>query len=307
MKICQYNIYFGHHPGVKMYDRINDVCKCILKQNPDVICLQEVLYEAHELIFTALSETYPFVYPNMSGDAYQIKSYDTMIFSRYPITKPKTYPFLSYTTMGRDLKLVVVTDKDSNEYYICTSHFESEFRDGCAKKIYQYESCSDILRQLYEKTKIPIFLCADTNVCSISEHSFHEAFSYVKGWRDAWIENGSSKTEETTFDPNTNPLLKIRYIGMDNSAKQRFVSRLDRILHMSDLHTIDFKMFGTESDQILSDHYGIVCTVTKTKPEDRRIYVSPTFLIPNTRKANDPFNDTFNNNKRNKTITKKLF
>jgi len=280
LKLCQYNIYFGSHPGINICDRTSNVCQCILEQDADVVCLQEVLYSMYELIVDQLSTIYPYIYPDPLDGL--TSAYDTMIFSRYPITNATSYQFEG-TIMGRNIKLVIVTDNDSNKYYICTTHFESEFKDGCTKKIYQYNRCADILHQLYHKTGIPVIMCADTNVCLISEQSFNDAFSYNKGWRDAWIEDGTSNADKITFDPNTNPLLIERYAGMDNSLKQRFVSRLDRIIHLSNMHVIDFKMFGSPNsenfmnrEKILSDHYGIVCTITDKKPEFRDDYVPHT-------------------------------
>lgn len=291
MKICQYNIFFGDHPGIHINERMMNVCKCILEQNADIICLQEVLSIMRDQIIKFFSKTHRYVYydrgynhdsnsdSNNNLIPTSISTYDTMIFSRYPITKATTHHF-DMTSMQRNIKLVLITDDSLNQYYICTSHFESEFKNGCTNKIYQYNRCADILYQLHQKTFIPIILCADTNICSITKQSFHEIFSYVKGWRDAWVENGSPITDEITFNPNTNPLLMKRYSGMDNTLKQKYVSRLDRILHMSKMHTIDFKIFGTDPNIILSDHYGIMCTISNKKPDFREDYISPVIPPP---------------------------
>jgi len=283
MKICQYNIYFGQHPGVSIVDRMKDVCQCILEQDADIVCLQEVLFSMYENIIDMLSPTYPYVYPDSITT-----TYDTMILSRYPIASATTYKF-EFTTMGRNIRLVNITDHYNNSYYLCTIHFESEFKDGCKKKIYQYNKCADILCQLYQNTGIPVIMCADTNICTVSQHSFDEAFNYQsKGWRDAWIENDHDINQELTFDANTNPILLERYSKMNNASKSRYSSRLDRIIHLSDMHTTDFKLFGTEQDKILSDHYGVCCTMSNTKPVNRESYVSN--IVP-----------------KPKIITKKLF
>jgi endonuclease/exonuclease/phosphatase family metal-dependent hydrolase len=269
MKICQYNIYFGNYPGINIDDRMKSVCQCILNQNADVVCLQEVVRNIYDLIVILLSEKYPYMYP----DDGLMCTYGTVIFSRYPIINAATHHF-EFTSMGRDIKLAAITDNNLNTYYICTSHFESEFRDGCTKKIYQYNRCADILYQIYQKSKNPIIMCADTNVCPLSERNFHEAFSYAKGWRDTWVENGSSKTNEFTFDSYTNPIL------IKNASKHKYISRLDRIMHLSNMHTNEFKIFGNDRDKILSDHYGIVCTFSDMKPIDRGDYIPP--VISNT-------------------------
>lgn len=295
MKICQYNIYFGVDLEINITDRMKNVCECILEQNADVVCLQEVLFTVYDQIVLLLSGKYPYIYPDPINEL--TSRYDTMILSVYPIMNSTTHKFdalysegFKGTTMGRDLKLVLITDNDSNKYYICTTHFESEFRDRCTRKIYQYTTCSDILYQIYQKTGIPIILCADTNVCAQSSQPFHEAFNYAKGWRDAWVEDGSSKLHEITFDSNTNPILKERYASMDNTTKQKFSSRLDRILHLSNMHMVDFKMFGTDENILLSDHYGITCTISNKKPEARGDYVPLVISHTDKKKINDPYN-----------------
>lgn len=263
MKVLQYNIYFGELPGITLEKRLENVCACILEQDADVVCLQEVLRDTYDFIVVLLKDMYPHVYPDQSEGL--ITSYETLILSRYPIIRSTKYKY-EFTSMGRDMKLILIAD-DKSRYYICTTHFESEFKDGCMKKKYQYTRCADILYHLHKKTNIPIILCADTNVCSMTEKTFYDAFSYARGWRDSWIETGSTITNEITFDSDNNPILKSRH----NDNKYR--SRLDRILHISKLHAVNFKLFGTENTRLLSDHYGIMCEFTDIKPENRGDYV----------------------------------
>lgn len=295
MRILQYNIYFGDHPGVTIKERTTNVCRCILEQNADVLCLQEVLRELYGHVVQLLQSEYPYVYPDPEDGI--LNAYDTVIFSRHPIKRATKHKF-EFTSMGRDIKLALITDDTDSKYYICTVHFESEFKDGCMKKIYQYSRCSDILYQLYKKTNIPVILCADTNTCEKSSLAFHNAFSYAHGWRDAWIESGSSKEHEITFDSEKNPILRSRY----TDGKQMYRSRLDRVLHLSNLHIDNFKLFGDDPTGILSDHYGVICELTPQKPEGRGDYVSP-HISPNGRvdvKSNEV-------KKRVYVSTKKMF
>lgn len=271
MKLLQYNIYFGEHTDISISDRMNNVCKCILEQDADVVCVQEVLCNMYNQIVVALNNVYSHVYPD-PRDGLNVK-YGTMILSKFPINSATTHKF-EFTSMGRDIKLIMTTDAENNKYYICNVHFESEFKSKCMNKKYQYNRCSDILHHLHKKTNIPIFLCTDTNICDITLRAFHDAFNFTKGWRDAWIENGSVKERELTFDSDTNPILIKRY-GNNDKLKRTCKVRLDRILHLSNMHITDFKLIGTDNNEILSDHYGILCNVSSLKPESRGEYVSP--------------------------------
>jgi endonuclease/exonuclease/phosphatase family metal-dependent hydrolase len=268
MKIVQYNIYFGDHPKVDIESRLENICKCLLGEDADVVCLQEVLQTTYNLITGLLADTYPYAYPDPRLGLRM--SYDTVIFSKHPIKTANSHKY-EFTTMGRGIRLVKI-QKDQAEIYISTTHFESEFKGECSNKRYQYDKCSDVLYQIHRNTNIPIFLCSDTNVCKTTEASFHNSFTYAKGWRDAWIESGSDKETEITFDSDTNPILIERYC---KAYKQTYRSRLDRILHLSGLHCTEFRLLGTDPRVIMSDHYGIVCTFSKTKPETRGNYIPP--------------------------------
>jgi endonuclease/exonuclease/phosphatase family metal-dependent hydrolase len=268
MKIVQYNIYFGDHKGISITDRIKNLSKCLIEERADVVCLQEVLREKFDGLCELLEKNYPYSFPDRTIGLNH--TYDTAIFSKHPIKKQIAHRY-EFTTMGRNLKIALIENKEQEKsYYICTTHFESEFKKGCMKKMYQYQRCADILYQLYKKTTIPIIFCADTNICKISEHVFYNSFTHKRGWRDTWVENGSILTTSLTFDSMTNPILMSRYNTGDDTIMYR--SRLDRIVHISDLHSTDFKLIGTDKDVIISDHYGVTSTISNDKPDGRGDY-----------------------------------
>jgi len=269
MKVAQYNIYFGEHKGISTIDRMRNLSKCLIGDNElDVVCLQEVLRDTFDDVCELLGKSFPYSFPDRTVGLSH--TYDTAIFSKHPIKKQITHKY-EFTTMGRNLKIALIEKKEQEKsLYVCTTHFESEFKNNCMKKLYQYQRCADILYLLHRKTKLPIVLCADTNVCKLSERTFHNSFTHIREWKDCWVENGSSFTNSLTFDSTTNPILTDRYSTGDDCVIYK--SRLDRILHLSDLHSVDFKLIGTDKDNIISDHYGVVCTFSKEKPDGRDEY-----------------------------------
>jgi endonuclease/exonuclease/phosphatase family metal-dependent hydrolase len=260
MKIIQYNIYFGDDIEIPLDLRLHNITDILNAENADIICLQEVLDTSYQYIVGLLADTYPHVYPNCI-DGLDIR-YDTVIFSKHPIIKTLKHRF-EFTSMGRNLKLIQIQYNDT-PIYIGTVHFESEFKYSCSNKLFQYKRCAEILEQLYKKSSIPIILCTDTNICKNSEHVFHTSYQYDKLWKDAWIESGTD-INKFTFDSYTNPILKIKHL---DKAKYRL--RLDRILHLSDMYCCRFNLIGTHKDIMLSDHYGISCVFSKSKPSDYR-------------------------------------
>lgn len=259
MKLIQYNIYFGDN----LEERISNISKLLIDENADVICLQEVLNTSYPIIVGLLESTYPYIYP----DKIDI-SYDTVIFSKHPFIKSMKHKF-DFTMMGRNLKITHI-QIDDMPIYIATTHFESEFKNKCERKIYQYNKCADILDQLYEQ----VFLCSDTNICINTEHIFHDTFSFASGWKDAWVEAGSDKNK-ATFDSYTNPILKTK-------SNAKYQLRLDRILHKSIMYCTEFKLIGNNPDIVMSDHYGISCVFSKIKPSDRPEYID---FLPKIKKS----------------------
>lgn len=264
MKVVQFNIYFGDHPGTSIQSRMKNLTDCLIEEDPDVICLQEVLSEFHNDLCDSLEKTHPYNFPDKKTGMDQ--KYGTVIFSKYEIVENDRIKF-EKTSMGRDLKLILIKHPKIGSVYICTSHFESEFSIGCSNKINQYQLTYKELFELHGTTNIPIILCSDTNVCSESEKSFTDIFSKNNGWKDAWIENGEKFYDKLTFDSRTNPILIKRYGSeFEMNAKKRkslFKHRLDRVLHTSDCRSECFRLIGKGSDKIISDHYGIICTISK--------------------------------------------
>jgi endonuclease/exonuclease/phosphatase family metal-dependent hydrolase len=284
MKIIQFNIYFGDHEGIDIHNRMKNLSKCLIDENADVVCLQEVLKLFYENLCDLLKIVYPYIWPDRKTGL--DCEYGTAIFSKHPIKKSIKYNY-EFTKMGRDLKLALIENEAKESVYVCTTHFESEFKQGCMKKIYQYKRCADILQRIYKKTKVPVILCADTNICTYTEKIFDTAFSYASGWIDTWIENKFTEPDtsnEYTFDSETNPILIKRYEKSQgqNQKKPIYKSRLDRVLHLSNFHSNDFKLIGTDKTIIISDHYGVSCTFSKHKPDKRPDYDS---LIKNIEKT----------------------
>lgn len=272
MKLLQYNIFFGSTAIIDEQNRMNNVCKLLLESESDIICLQEVLKSQYMYLVENISVKYPYYYP--SSDKLFMGSYDTMIFSKFPMKESFKQRFEG-TNMGRNMNVISI-DYNLQTIYICTTHFESEFGKDCTNKKYQYVKCADLLYQLHKRTNCPIFLCTDTNACDNSESILLDAFNYSKGWRDAWIEFGSDPNTKYTFDSTTNPILLDRY----KSDNRIYKSQLDRIMHISDMHVSDFKLIGTNKIHIASDHYGVLTEFTKEKPPHRGTYI-PQMIMTN--------------------------
>ena len=256
ISVMSYNIWFD---PTEREIRLLSLVDTIHHNNPDVICLQEVIPDVARLLIKMLKKSYNFVYPK------EIElSYGCMIFSRYRITHCTEYEY-NETNMGRRLCCAVIEYnmciKDAtcteNQYIInrqkiviATSHFESEFKKYNDVKIEQYAFAGKILNELY-KTHGPVIFCSDTNILLHEEKYF---ITEDKNWSDSWCENGHDKSIEYTYDTRLNLNLKNRNI------QKEIRSRIDRIIYRGNsvLVPLEFKLIKSQSDIEPSDHFGIM-------------------------------------------------
>lgn len=252
LKILSYNIWFSEMLWEQRTVSLVDV---IRKNNPNVICLQEV----RPIIFTSLKDQlieYKYSYPKKVSTRY-----GCVIFSKYKIKRCWKYPFMN-SHMFRSLYVVnieIPIESNDDEFpfidvIIATSHFESVFSQHNVEKINQYQYVRKVLDLLSVEYK-NIILCADTNVMSYEEDSLNDIFV---GYIDAWAVNYKT-SDEYTFNSECNPYL------FSSINKVRYMSRLDRILYtcndflFNDFHLVGKNTANTDdmSGKEPSDHYGV--------------------------------------------------
>ena len=114
-----------------------------------------------------------------------------------------------------------------------------------------------------------IVFCADFNSNNrLCDTTLYKSFKFSsdstqidKNWRDAWIESGIDQNSMYTYDSYSNPML----ITMGSRGGKKYRSRLDRILHKSDLYVSRFQMI--KSDLSISDHYPLIIHFSRDKPD----------------------------------------
>jgi endonuclease/exonuclease/phosphatase family metal-dependent hydrolase len=250
-KIMSYNIWFDKLARIT---RTNKLIETILKERPNVVCLQEVVSETRTILLQKLQHQYPYHYPSTMDHRY-----GCLILSKHSIIKSETKAFPS--NMGRALDLITInlgnssdsSNSSDGKIIIGNTHFESEFeKDNVVKKV-QYKMASSFLQQIFLKTNVDdnlmgTFLCSDTNVTQYDEHEFDDTFKLMS---DAWIVGGLNNEHKYTYDTETNIYIR------DSESTIR--ARLDRILFRSANNLIqrNFKTINNDDFEI-SDHYGII-------------------------------------------------
>jgi endonuclease/exonuclease/phosphatase family metal-dependent hydrolase len=244
ISVMSYNIWFSEYEREK---RLKSLIYTINKENPDVVCLQEVLTNEYAQLKSSLK--YENYFPSVIDEG----TYGCVIFSKFKINKSKQIKLPS--NMNRNLLICDVNltfdcngTEENTKIIIANTHFESEFaQSDNTIKIGQYTYVSAILNKLFLDHG-NIILCADTNVIKSEYENFDRIFSKMN---DAWRDTGSDSKKEYTYDNITNKNLKHRKIDLR--------SRIDRILYRSkdSMNIEEFKLITGEKDLIQpSDHHG---------------------------------------------------
>lgn len=243
LKIVSYNIWFD---SFMRQQRITSLLSKIFVENPEVICLQEVIEETHSRLSKELKTVYKYTYPEFLPHRY-----GCVIYSKHPIEKATSLKFKS--NMGRQLDLAYIRLPTGNSIVIGNTHFESEFEEHNNVKKLQYRYASAMLQKIHNDNISDInyvgtLLCSDTNLTKYDENYYSTLFSKFK---DVWSVNDS---DGYTYDTKTNSLLTT--INIENEIR----ARIDRILYLpKNMKQVSSNTLKGDILEI-SDHYGIFAT-----------------------------------------------
>jgi len=179
LSVMSYNIWFSEY---ERNERLKSLIHIINKENPDVLCLQEVLPGEYEKLKSKLNYNYYF------PDSIDEGKYGCVIFSKYGIMKSKIIKIPSKMDRNLLISLLSVNFKcDDIEQFekivIANTHFESEFSVTVnLMKKEQYKYVSVILNKLF-KDYGNVILCYDTNVTKLENDFFNKVFSNMN---DTW-------------------------------------------------------------------------------------------------------------------------
>ena len=284
-----FNVWFSEY---HLYERISHIIIEILESKPriSVIALQEITPKIFEfLLQSPIKSHYNFANP----ENHLTRHYDVIILvdKTYKINQYIKHPF-NNTKMFRNIEIVSITNtKTKKHFLVATSHLESEFFNKSIKKtnetindnnnlnnnfnnniinensnkIKQFQESFDLLEKLNQSHKfnydLMVFM-GDMNITDIEEELFSK--NTPNDWKDYFIEFGSPKYLEFTYDHTKN-----------NNTYYNKKSRLDRIYYKlnqsnqakenkeKQLEPYSFTFLGQEPARgklFHSDHFGLVAT-----------------------------------------------
>jgi len=258
LKILTYNVrLFNYYQDPGTEDSYEQFIKLILSQNPDVICLQEVLISDNsgfslERLKNDLNHT-PFTHSMLLRNTSGSRKYGNIISSSYPIINNGEVLFNK--TYNRSIFADIVIDGDTlriynnhlqsfklgTENFSLLTDFEHNFDEGSLGEIQdisirmkvayiQRAKQAKQLKSHIDQTHLPVIVCGDFNDTPVS----YTYYCIKKDLKDAFVESGK---------------------GFGKTYDQIFPAfRIDYILYSKDLYPVEFKTLDTS----LSDHYPLV-------------------------------------------------
>jgi exonuclease III len=238
-KVLTYNIWFS---DININERLTKLLYLLNKENPDIICLQEVRKDVLAILVNKLK-----IYKFWETSLNENKTYGVVIFSKFKNTKTNIYKFKK-TNMDRHFVIMELDLLDNKKINIVTTHLESEFKKYNLKNTIKYHQFTNLLS--YLKCKNNVILGGDMNI----SNEENDVYILDKFWDDCWILNGSDNNKKYTYDCNTNIFI---------NKKTKYKSRLDRIYikKNGNLELKDFSLIGKGEGIIPSDHYGIIVKI----------------------------------------------
>ena len=258
LKVLTYNVrLFNFYQDADTENSYEEFIQLILSQNPNVICLQEVLISESsgftlDRLKNDLNNT-PFTYfmfiENPSGS----RKYGNIIFSTYPIINNGEVLFNK--TYNRSIFADILIDDDTLRIYnnhlqsfklgsgnfSFLTDFEHSFDEGSLNEIQdisfrmkaayiQRAKQAKQLKSHISQTHLPVIVCGDFNDTPVS----YVYYCIKKNLKDAFVESGK---------------------GFGKTYDQIFPAfRIDYILYSEDLYPVDFKTLDTS----LSDHFPLI-------------------------------------------------
>ena len=126
MKVLSLNLWFSEY---LRKERTLIFINYVLENQPDIICLQEVIAPVLAYIYHSLKDAYPHIHTSVEEQGYGLA-----IISKNPIENRKNLSFKG-SRMGRGVIYGKV-----NDCMIATTHLESEFRKENKFKIDQFKN-----------------------------------------------------------------------------------------------------------------------------------------------------------------------
>lgn len=257
MKFLTYNISFDSYGGYQVFEkRINHVVDVIIKNDADIVALQEVTPVSFMILKDKLSKTY-----NFSKNMFLI-SYGCLLLSKYPIDINKSVQFKD-TKMGRSLDYISFNVEDK-KYLVVNVHLESEFARISKKKsktptelilqvVNKYSQYLTIFNEMEKYEDYNVIIMGDTNITELEKDIFLVPNDYFDVFTLFDFPPIVKKNIEFTFDYVRNN----RVMGKYRSRLDRIYIKKDKDIKPEDISSYELVGCDYYEGKCPSDHFAI--------------------------------------------------
>ena len=250
--------------GIDLSVRTNACIDIILKQNADIVTLQEVIDPIRDLLVFLMDNA---GYKNASGCETPSCNYYTMMFVKTHLTvlDSRRVPFCkSQSRMGRDILISLITSSNT-KFAILTSHLEStkeHFSTRCKQLKEIYDD------YMFRESSGPVIFCGDTNLSfNVKQRVADEVFALgsdgLSRIDDAYKVSGAptafSSTWARRFGPPGGKTVRCRFDRFfSNRRRVQVIGFDDGGFHVAGKEGIEGVNSTVSGYDTPSDHFAVV-------------------------------------------------
>lgn len=237
-------------------DRVTELAEKILKEDPDVLVLQEMAFDPSYQLYDKLKDHYSHFYVRIGPNPPLLES-GLFVASKYPVLDAGHIPFPGQVGINRSAFWV-----ETQRSFIFTTHLEfGEDKAGQEKRKGQFER---IMKKIDEcKERKNTYLLGDLNVDRSKTNEYND-LKILEKFHDPYFSKYPVITEKSSTCTNTIEA----YILGKNAPKNPWELDDYALLAKTEktLKNLDVRLVDTYNDEepfkALSDHRGLVLTAT---------------------------------------------
>ncbi|PCI27832.1 hypothetical protein COB52_04370 [Candidatus Kaiserbacteria bacterium] len=274
--------------------RITKICKQVISNNIDIVCFQECFDKRCQTIISEMfMETHPYQIlhqrycaPGVLDWINWLEDSGLVAVSRYPITGQHFVPFKNIKGLDalcwKGILGFSVKFSEKNSLMVFNTHLNSDEQFSGKKNLSKMRTLEleEIVSFIVSETVKydicpPVIACGDFNITEVGKEytTMMDKYGFGDVWRNEFP------------DKDVNPGYTWDGIRNRNMIHTQNRNRIDYFLDI--FKNIEFekdgcKLFipGTEPNECLSDHFGVVCEITTSSLKESKLQIKECITEP---------------------------
>jgi sphingomyelin phosphodiesterase len=264
LKILTWNIYMlpfcsfvnGNHRRAKI------IGNKLFRADYDIVVLEEAFdYGSRRIIKEKLKTLYPFIYGPGNESAFSFRTNSGIwILSKVPLTKVAEIEFkhrFGIDAMARKGATLMEGYWQGQKFQLVGTHLQADSPDSI-RRLQCIEISSRLLKK-YELEYTPQIVCGDFNIENDDHENYHYMLNTLEaqdGYLDGNLQASYDELDNGLAKRDNGKKMLIDYVLVRNTD---YISAIRRRISV-------FKEFLNDSENDLSDHYGIEARISFELP-----------------------------------------